>query len=328
MKRYIRSNTNLDKTPIQMLNYLLGFSDYDSLLKPSYHDKCNFRIQRPISRLTPEFTTKYRAKLKAIGAKYISPNVRRGCIDFYIDEAKLKAQYDAAIDEVRRKKAEADARLMEKLNAIDIDKYKPDSATLQKLMDYRDRGSKVNVKAIKSDDKLLTYYYGAQMIGWGELSGDIYDVLYRRGWANWEATYKNILQAIDRRVSNEEQYKDKRSEMDQRNGNKNSGDLFTFEDRNCWLPKSILNYFVDNNIPVHFGKRTSGSYYDRNGRQWSEVEHLILYPDSDNPIKYDIVVHTDEGGGPSTYTGNGTDERVSAKKVLEDIDYRIQARNR
>ena len=326
MKRYIRSNTNLDKTPIQMLNYLLGFNDYTSLIEESYHDGCNFRIQRGISRLDDAFLTKYKTKLKAIGAKRIYPRTSWGRIDFYIDEAKLKAQYDAAIEEARRKKAEADARLMEKLNAIDIDKYRPDNAIIKKLMDYRDRGSKVNVKAIKSDDKLLTYYYGAKMIGWDELSSDIYDVFYRRGWTNWEATYKDILQAIDRRVSNEDQYKDTRSEMDQKNGIKNSGNLFTFEDKNCWLPKSILNFLIDNNVPVHFGKRTSGAHYDNNGRQWSEIEHLTLFPDSDNPINYDIVVHTDEGMGPTTYTGNGTDERVSAKKVIEDLEYKLRNR--
>lgn len=89
-------------------------------------------------------------------------------------------------------------------------------------------------------------------------------------------------------------------------------------------------YFIENNIPVHFGKRTrdrEAASWDRHGRDWSEIEHLTIYPDSDNPLNYDIVVVTDEGGGSSRYTGlpkNGqggrTDEYTSAKKLLDAID--------
>ena len=49
---------------------------------------------------------------------------------------------------------------------------------------------------------------------------------------------------------------------------------------------------------------------------------MKIYKDDNHVIDYDLVVHTDEGGGPNTYTGNRTFERTSIKNVLDDIkDY-------
>ena len=324
MKRYIRSAQRTVLGPLERLKSELGISDWhgNAKLYSSSDSKWDYCISSNYGSLSQDDIEKFTSRLKKIGAKYISK--RYGRIYFCYNMSKLQSEYQT---ELQQAKDDYTAEL----NAIDIDQYKPDNATINKLIAYRDKGSMVNVKAIKDVNKVIKYYYAACIIDWGELRGACKDKLCGLGNGisyDDKLRYEDLLAAISRRVEQNPDYKDKRSEMDQRNGNKNSGDLFTFEDKNCWLPKSILNYFVDNNIPVHFGKRTSGSYYDRNGRQWSEVEHLILYPDSDNPIKYDIVVHTDEGGGPSTYTGNGTDERVSAKKVIEDIDYRVQARNR
>lgn len=327
MKFYIKADSTNGPDPITMLNYLLGFSSYDSIVERRLGDHRNYALVDRMYRLTDDFINKYKPKLKSIGAKYINPNRSLGVMYFYIDEDKLKAQYDAAKAEAKRKKEEVDAKLMEKLNAIDIDKYKPDASVLKKLADYRDRGSKVNVKAIKDTDKLLKYYYGASILDWGDLAGSIYEIL-SKDWRAFDSTYRDILQAIDRRVEKDDQYQDSRSEMDQKLGLKNSGNLFTYEDKNCWLPKSIMNFFVDNNIPVHFKKRTAGSQWDRNGRQWSEIEHLLIYPDSANPIEYDIVVHTDEGGSPARYTGFGpngrTDERTSAADIIKDLTYVLE----
>lgn len=47
----------------------------------------------------------------------------------------------------------------------------------------------------------------------------------------------------------------------------------------------------------------------------------MIFPDTD-PLEYDIAVHTNEradGSTPTTYTGMGTDERVSAKKIVDDL---------
>ncbi len=270
-----------------------------------YRGKWNYVISDRYYDLSKEEADKFIQKIRAAGGKYAT--YRRGAVYFYIDTSKFQDAYKA-------EQAELDNQYSDTLNAINIDQYKPTEAIIEKLRDYRDKGSRVNVKAIKDTDKLLTYYYGANLIGWGELMAACSQAL---GY-----NYDDLVEAIRRRVAVNDEYKDSRNELSQKLDLPNT-DLFTMEDKNCWLPKSILKFFIDNNVPVHFGKRTGGSQFDRNGRQWSEIEHLTLYPDSDNPIEYDIVVHTDEGGGATTYTGFGsngrTDERISAKKIIESL---------
>lgn len=207
---------------------------------------------------------------------------------------------------------------------LDVSIYEPDAKVIKKLMDYRANGSKVNVKAIKDPNKLFTYYYGAKLIGWDELADDIY---YAAGFNKWDT-----LKEIAKQVKPNPEYADSRSEDDIELGLKDSKGLFTFDQRrrsgvpSCWLPKKFFQYLVDNNIPVHFGKRTSGAKFDRNGTQWSEIEHLTLFPGTEDEFDYPIVVHTSErtdGSIPNTYTSRDTDERVSAKKLIEELDSRL-----
>jgi len=270
-----------------------------------YRGKWNYYIWDRYNGISKEEADDFIKKIRAAGGKYAI--YRRGEVYFYIDMSKFQAEYAA-------EQAELDNQYSVTLNAMDINQYKPTEAIIKKLRDYRDRGSRVNVKAIKDVNKLLTYYYGANLIGWGELMDACSQAL---GYQ-----YDDLKAAINRRVAVNDEYKDSRNELSQKLDIPNT-DLFVMEGKDCWLPKSILKFFIDNDIPVHFGKRTSGSQFDRNGRQWSEIEHLTLYPDSDNPIDYDIVVHTDEGGGATTYTGFGpnghTDERTSAKKIIESL---------
>lgn len=206
-----------------------------------------------------------------------------------------------------------------------IDTYSPSDQIIKKLMDYRAKGSKVNVKAIKDTHKLLTYYYTAKLIGWSELAYAIRDAAPRGYW--------RVFDNIDQQVHADANYRDARSEDDIALGLADSNGLLTFDQRrrrgqpDCWLPKSILQYFVDNNIPVHFGKRTSGSGWDRNGAQWSEVEHLTLFPGTADALNYWIVVHTNEradGSIPNTYTSSDAGERVSAKRIIEGLDQRLR----
>ena len=213
---------------------------------------------------------------------------------------------------------------IDKLSAINIDQYKPSNAIIQKIMDYRSRGSKVNVSAIKDLKKLLTYYYTAKLIGWGELANDCEYEYMRSKFPGKYFEKEDLINAINTRVQVDSQYADTRTDFEKKYDLPDSKGLFTFEERSCWVPKKVLMYFIENNIPVHFGRRTSGAGYDRNGRQWSEVEHLTMFPDSDSPINYTLVVHTDEGGGATTYTSTGAGERVSAKKVVDDIDRKIR----
>lgn len=313
MKIYVKSAKQYVARPIDRFKSMVEVSDYglnSAKLKEVHlsdygaNSKYNYCIYDPYYDLSQQDIEKYTKRLKELGAKYITK--RRGALYFYYDLSKLESEYQV-------EKQAAEDNYTAELNAMDIDEYKPTPAIIKKLIDYRDRGSKVNVKAIKDINKLLTYYYAANVIGWYDLAGDIYQQLL------FKSEYSDILEAINRRVTEDSQYTDTRSDMDKKLELPDSHGLFTFEEKNCWLPKSILMYFLKRNIPVHFGKRTSGAEYDRNGRQWSEVEHLTIYPDSDNPINYDIVVHTDEGGGPNRYTGRYTDERVSSKALLEDV---------
>lgn len=57
---------------------------------------------------------------------------------------------------------------------IDISKYKPNNKVMEKLQGYMDRGSKINVRAIKSIEKVLTYYYATILLGWKEMQHDLW----------------------------------------------------------------------------------------------------------------------------------------------------------
>lgn len=316
MKRVIRSAQNIReryvKDPMDTLKSELGISWGSSMgVRQISEGKWNFVVTDRYKRLTTQDDVYKR--IKEIGGKYVT--VRYGDIYFYFDMSKLEEDYNTA-------KAAAKEEYRNQLSALDVSQYAPDTKTLKKLMDYRAKASRVNVKAIKDPAKLLTYYYGAKMIGWEDLAQSIRDVM-KQG-------YDDELNAINHQIKSDEQYADTRNPDDIALGLSDSNNLFTFDQRkkngepSCWLPKTILNYFIQNAIPVHFGKRTSGGRWDRNGRQWSEIEHLTLFPGTGDEFDYEIVVHTDEGGAPPTYTSGDTDERVSAKKIIEGLDRRLR----
>ena len=316
MKRYIRASQRFVSSPMERLKSKLGigWGDKSSVESVNY-GKCNFALVPGYDFYTKDLDSWVKV-IKSIGGKYVTK--RHGAVYFYYDMSSLNSAY-----ETEKKQAEDDYTA--ELNAMDIDQYKPDQATIKKIMDYRNRGSKVNVKAIKDINKALRYYYTAILIGWGELAGDIYSKL---GW-----DYRDLLTAIDRRVASDNQYADTRSNYEKKNDLPPTNGLFTFEDKNCWLSKLILMTFVNNNVPVHFGIRTRAPEYDRHGRDWSEVEHLTLYPDSDNPIKCDIVVVSDEGMGSPCYCGWASgygslcNDYSSAKKLIQGLEDLIARRN-
>ena len=316
MKRMIVSDRNISeryvKSPIDVLKSKLGISWGSSKsLSEISQGKWNFVLSDRYNKISPSDDVV--DSLKKAGARYITP--RYGDIYFYYDLSKDQQRYE---DEKRAAKDE----YYSKLAAVDVSMYKPSDQIIKKIMDYRAKGSRVNVKAIKDPAKLLTYYYAAKLIGWGDLAYDI------RQLASFD--YSDEINGIDRQIKAEEAYGDTRSNDDIELGLSDSKGLFTFDQRrksgkpDCWLPKSILQYFINNNIPVHFGKRTSGARWDRNGSQWSEVEHLTLFPDTENALDYEIVVHTNEGGGTPTFTSGDTSERVSAKQIIEGLDRRLR----
>jgi len=318
MKRYIKSSKRFVSDPMERLKSKLGISwGSRTSLRPISEGKWNFVLSPESSRYATS-VDEWISTIKKIGGKYITK--RYGDIYFYYDMSELKSEYE-------RDKQQAEDDYSAELNAMDIDQYKPTDAIIKKLIGYRDKGSNVNVKAIKDLNKLFTYYYAASIIGWRGLKGAIFDTLRFKG-------YDDLLSAIDRRVKNDEKYVDTRTAHEIENNIPSSNGLLTFEDKHCWLPRPLLMYFIENQIPVHFGKRTrdrEAASWDRNGRDWSEIEHLTIYPDSDNPLNYDVVVTTDEGGGSSRYTGlpkdgrrGETDEYTSAKKLLDAIGEYIQ----
>lgn len=319
MKRVIKSAREISEkyvqSPIDRLKSKLGIGWYSNMsLQKISEGKWNFVLSDRYKRLTQ--SDPIISDLKKAGAKYITP--RYGSIYFFYDLTADQQRYE-------EEKQAAKDEYHGKLDAVDVSMYKPTDAIIKKIMDYRSKGSKVNVKAIKDPAKLLTYYYTARLIGWNELAYDIRQIAH--------FDYSDEINGIDRQVKSEEGYGDTRNEDDIELGLANSNGLFTFDQRNnsgkvsCWLPKSILQYFINNNIPVHFGKRTSGSRWDRNGAQWSEVEHLTLFPGTPDALDYEIVVHTHEradGSIPNTYTSGDTAERVSAKQIIEGLDRRLK----
>ena len=319
MKLMIVSSRNISERyvekPIDSLKSKLGIGWGSSAsLTPVSVGKWNFKISDRYSRA--DNSSSYIADLKKAGAKYIT--VRYGDIYFYYDLSADNARYDA-------EKQAAEDEYNSKLDAFDISIYYPNEQIIKKLMNYRAKESRVNVKAIKDPIKLLTYYYAAKLIGWEDLAYEISRI------ANFE--YSDEINSINRQVKFDESYSDSRSEDDIELGLSDSKGLFTFDQRtksgkpSCWLPKSILQYFINNNIPVHFGNRTSGAKWDHNGSQWSEVEHLTLFPGTENELDYEIVVHTNEradGSIPNTYTSGDTSERVSAKQIIDGLDRRLK----
>ena len=244
MKRMIVSDRNISeryvKSPIDNLMYKLGMY-YGSTknLRQISEGKWNFMLSDRhdwLDRSDPIMDD-----LKKAGAKYITP--RHGDIYFYYDLSEDQKRYE---DEKRAAKDEYNSQL----DAVDVSKYEPSDQIIKKIMDYRAKGSRVNVKAIKDPTKLLTYYYAAKLIGWGDLAYDIRQI------AGFD--YSDEINGIDRQIKAEEAYGDTRSDDDIELGLSDSKGLFTFDQRrksgkpDCWLPKSILQYFINNNIPVHF----------------------------------------------------------------------------
>ena len=162
MKKYIKNSHNISRRYTNNLveelkSYLgIGYYSNDNLKQQSW-GPCNFVLTfSPYRRTDKDVVESYKARLKELGAKYIT--YRYGDLWFYLDTTKIE-------DKLRQQQEANDAEYYSALDAFDVSQYAPDDAVLKKLADYRARASKVNVKAIKSVDKLLTYYYGAKILG-------------------------------------------------------------------------------------------------------------------------------------------------------------------
>ena len=261
-------------------------------------------------RLKPHLQDLGARKLKVQGSKY----TQYGVIQFQLSNSiqdKLKLDFD---DQENQK----EQNYIQSISGIDIDKYKPSQAVIDKLMSTREKASMINTKAIKNVDKLLTYYYAAELIGWGDLSAR----LKAKGLEDLNIS-RNIFNAITEKVDKNTDLADTRSNLEIKHDLPKT-DLFTFQDESrkqkIWLPKKFFQYFMDRNIPVQFLNRSYGGDYDTNGRQWSERENMIIDPNGQKPLNISVVVNSNESGSPNKYSVDGGPIRVSMSQILDYID--------
>lgn len=310
-KRFKKKSFNLDSWLKQKLglsgwtNELIQNGDEDFIYKVKYPSKGE--IQALYSRLQPILKEMGAKKISKFGGQTTPTGGVRFTLPLSIQERIINDFNDA---ETARATKYADS-----IDSADISSYEPSDKILDKLRAYRDKGSRVNIKAIKDERKLLTYLYGALLLDWQSLAKEC-EYKARQDF-NVDS---NIINAIYERTDAIEA--DERSDVEKEMELPKSG-LLTFESRNCWLPKKVLSLFIENNIPVHVGKRTGGREYDSNGRQWTEIEHLTLFPDEpEKRRQLNIAVHTNEGSDNyRAYTLEGyTRERISLRELLKTLE--------
>lgn len=304
-------------------NYAYSFREYTSSIY-DYYQKSDYL----------KLIDKVNSILKMYGSKIKRHKVLKDKIYFYIDIDEIQNYIN---NDYKRYEAEEYQKELDDyystVDELDLNKYKPSDKIIEKIISYRDNGSKVNVNLIKSEDKLLQYYWAACIINWKDLKYLIQDKCREISRYSYKydmplisgnnPDYEDILTSIERRAKVDNSYKDTRTEFEIKNNLPSSAGRLTFESRNVWLPDSFIKRLIKSNIPVHFGKRTNGSRFDtHNGRSWTEIENLTFYPGTKNEFTYDIAVHTSESmSGVTKYTGKYTGERVPFKYILNDINH-------
>lgn len=231
-------------------------------------------------------------KLKRLGAKNIKISKNEGRVYFSLDISDIINQYN---QDYKQAEAEYEAEL----NALNIDKYKPNNVILDKLNNYRLKGSRVNVKAA-SLDKKLTYYYGSKIIGWDNLKADIWQAIlddFNLSYDEREEALE-ICKAIDKKVSSDNDKIDIRPV-----------DHIRFQ---SWF-KNAYNFLQNNNINYNFKSVQPHSAEiekdEHNGRCWT-IAYELEFPDFNNQ-KVRFCHHTSEsadggdyGWGFDGYSGN------------------------
>lgn len=243
-------------------------------------------------------TGKKIAILKNLGAKYIRPRPD-GSVEFYYDPDKLAEQRVALVEKSESDYKSARSAYAEELQTEDIEQYKPTKAILDKLQAYRLKGSKVNVRAIKDIKKLLTYLYGAVMMGWDDLRYDCEEAI--------PEDMKRLKDAILVRAEQDAAYQDNRDKRTYNTAQKFS---------------TVTKFLYEHNIGYKFESRTP-TYSEcaldrRNGACWTLGYTLVL--DDGTSIKF--CDHSNEGGGSYGYSLEGG-PMISKKEVEQHIINRI-----
>lgn len=237
--------------------------------------------------------------IKSIGGKYISSSYGR--IHFYLDKTpyikSMEEEQKQFDDDYERRKNEYE----DYLKTIDVSKYKPSQAVIDKLMNYRSSGSKVNVKAIRSIDKLLTYLYAACLMGWSDLLGQCFDAVPN--------DYQEVAEAIDLQCDTDNKLVDDRDKDTKSISNKFS---------------KVTSFLHSNKIKYKYSYRDPGSSelsIDRRNGLCYTIGYLLTLEDMGKEVKF--ADHTHEGGGTSFgYTVSGIfvkGKREAEDKIIEII---------
>lgn len=103
------------------------------------------------------------------------------------------------------------------MNAIDLTPYKPTKKVLDKLTGYFNKGSKVNVGAIKDPVKMLTYFYAAHLLSWDDLRYDIRNTYTFGSYYQVNGVeFGKIREAIEERIKADPSMTLGRSKMDEK----------------------------------------------------------------------------------------------------------------
>lgn len=295
------------KTATQMLEHMVGEAAHELRISTSYGrisvaNNVNEKYHTNFTLYQGHWSSQDKvAALKRLGAKYIRPRPD-GSVEFYYDTNKLEAERSALVEKSESDYTSARAAYTEELQTEDIEVYKPTKAILDKLQAYRMKGSKVNVKAIKDMKKLLTYLYGAVMMGWDDLRYDCEDMIPH--------DMKKLKDAILVRAEQDAAYQDSR-------------DKHTYNTAQKFA--TVTKFLYENNIGYKFASRTP-TYSEcemdrRNGCCWTLGYTLVL----DDGTEINFCDHSNEGGGSYGYSVEGG-PMISKKAAESDIISLINSR--
>lgn len=234
--------------------------------------KQNYQIKKWLSSMSACI-----AELKKYGVKYVQGHY--DVVRFYLDDTSIRL----TVEHDYRAKVEKDKA---ELDAINILRYKPSQKVIEKLTGYFEKGSKVNVCAIKDPLKLLTYYYASVEMDWKDLTYTI-GILY--GWDEYKDAEGNrfmrICEAIRTRVEINPVISVGRSKA---------------EDRLLEFSKNIWREVKATKLPFKFG--IVSTTYDecwkdhKNGCAWTVAYDLMV---GEKKIHFCDI--TNEGGGSFGY---------------------------
>ena len=182
-------------------------------------------------------------------------------------------------------------------SGIDISMYQPSQAVIDKIKDYRDRGSKVNVAAITDSKKFLTYAYAACLIGWDDLVDLVIENQYK-----FKSEIIEILDKIIDEVEADLEHKENLSRK-QITLRRKFPKVFNY------LKDLDINYTVEDRRPT----RAECEKDSKNGRCYT-----IGYKLSIGNSNIDFTDHTNEGVDDPSYGFSLGNREFTSKREFEN----------